>query len=133
MCALIEGYGADQGATILISTDGGISKQKFSTRLFWKTLSMTGLLVIAKPLYCIVNMSLVMRKPAICICENNLKTQNREAAFVFTTWIVQSLFYLNPKFQASIVIFCSCTAWFVSAQVGNQNVGFLTLRLICSS
>ena len=47
-----------------------------------------------------------MRKTAFCICENKDTDQlrgNREAdhAFVFATWIVQSLFYLNPKFQAS--------------------------------
>ena len=27
-------------------------------------------------------------------------------------------------------IYYGCTAWFVSDQVGNQNVGFHTLRLI---
>ena len=26
------------------------------------------------------------------------------SAFIFTTWIVQSLFYLNPKFQASSIL-----------------------------
>ena len=35
------------------------------------------------------------------------------SAFVFATRIVQSLYYLNPKFQASD-IFYSCTARFVS-------------------
>ena len=49
-----------------------------------------------------------MRKLAFCICKNKDADQlrgNREAklirAFVFATRIVQSLFYLNPKFQAS--------------------------------
>ena len=49
-----------------------------------------------------------MRKPEFCICENKDADQlrgNREAdlisAFVFATWIVQSLYFLNPKFQAS--------------------------------
>ena len=56
-------------------------------------------------------MSLVMRKPDFCICENKDADQlrgNREAvtaklisAFVFATKIVQSLYFLNPKFQAS--------------------------------
>ena len=32
-----------------------------------------------------------------------------------------------------LAIFCSCTAWIVSDQVGNQNVGFLTTRLIFNS
>ena len=51
--------------------------------------------------------SLVMRKPAFCICENKTKTQISFAvtaklisAFVFDTRIVQSLYFLNPKFQA---------------------------------
>ena len=30
-----------------------------------------------------------------------------------------------------LAIFCSCTAWFVLDQVGNQNVGFLMTRLKC--
>ena len=47
-----------------------------------------------------------MGKPTICIGENKDADQlrgNREAdhAFVFATWIVQFLFYLNLKFQAS--------------------------------
>ena len=48
-------------------------------------------------------MSLVMRKPAFCICENKDTDQLRCncEAFVFAIWIVQSLYYLNPKFQAS--------------------------------
>ena len=39
------------------------------------------------------------------------------------TWIVQSLFYLNPKFQASI-IFCGCTAQFMSDLVRNPEDRF---------
>ena len=45
-----------------------------------------------------------MRKPALCICENKDADQLRGkliSAFVFATWIVQSLYFLNPKFQAS--------------------------------
>ena len=47
-----------------------------------------------------------MRKPDFCICENKGADQlhgDREAdhVFVLAIWIVQSLFYLNPKFQAS--------------------------------
>ena len=53
-------------------------------------------------------MSLVMRKPDFCICENKDADQlcrNRTAdqRLCFATWIVQSLFFLNPKFQASSV------------------------------
>ena len=55
-------------------------------------------------------MSLVMRKPAFCICIAYAKTKTQISfavtaklisAFVFATWIVQSLYFLNPKFQAS--------------------------------
>ena len=49
-----------------------------------------------------------MRKPAFCICENKDADQlrgNPEAdqrlCFRYIPYIVQSLFYLNPKFQAS--------------------------------
>ena len=47
-----------------------------------------------------------MRKPAFCICENKDADQlrgNREAdqRLVFATRIVQSLYFLNLKFQAS--------------------------------
>ena len=51
-------------------------------------------------------MSRVVRKPAFCICENKDADQlcrNREAVqlFVFPTKLEQSLYFLNPKFQAS--------------------------------
>ena len=47
-----------------------------------------------------------MRKLAFCIWENKDADQlhgNRKAdqRLVFTTYIVQSLYFLNPKFQAS--------------------------------
>ena len=47
-----------------------------------------------------------MRKPDFCIGENKGADQlrgNREAdqRLCFRYWIVQFLFYLNPKFQAS--------------------------------
>ena len=45
-----------------------------------------------------------MRKPAFCICENkdtDTVTAKLISAFVFSTGIVESLYYLNPKFQAS--------------------------------
>ena len=43
-------------------------------------------------------LSLVVRKPALCI---HAKTKTQISAFVFAIRIVQSLYYLNPKFQAS--------------------------------
>ena len=65
-----------------------------------------------------------MGKPATCICENKGADQlrgNREAisfavtaklisAFVFATRIVQFLFYLNLKFQASSSFLCLCSS-----------------------
>ena len=41
-----------------------------------------------------------MRKGDYCLCENKGADQLR-SNFVFATRIVQFLFYLNPKFQAS--------------------------------
>ena len=43
-------------------------------------------------------------KPTICICKNGkyAVTAKLISAFVFATRIVQVLFYLHPKFQASI-------------------------------
>ena len=55
-------------------------------------------------------MSLVMRKPTFCVYIIYAKTKTQISfvvtaklisAFVFATRIVQSLFYLNTKFQAS--------------------------------
>ena len=59
-------------------------------------------------------MSLVMRKPAFCVCKNKDADQLRSSgklisAFVFATRLVQSFFYLNPKFKAS-----SHLLWFFS-------------------
>ena len=58
-----------------------------------------------------------MGKPTICIGENKDADQLRGkisfavtakliSAFVFATRIVQFLFYLNPKFQASSSLLC---------------------------
>ena len=54
------------------------------------------------------------------------------SAYVFATWIIQFLSYLNPNFQASS-LFCDCAAWFVSDLFGNHIVGFLVLRLKLSN
>ena len=48
-----------------------------------------------------------MRKPDFCLCENKDADQLRSntaqliSAFVFAIRVVKSLYYLNPKFQAS--------------------------------
>ena len=57
-------------------------------------------------------MSRPMGKPTICICENKGADQLRGytakliSAFVFATRIVQFLYFLNPKFQASSSFLC---------------------------
>ena len=49
-------------------------------------------------------MSIFMRKPAFCICQNTV---------AFATKIVLSLFFINQKFQAS-----SYLVWLVLVPVG---------------
>ena len=49
-----------------------------------------------EPLY---SMSLNMRKQTLCISEN--KDSKPISIFVFAKWIVQSLYFLNLKFQWS--------------------------------
>ena len=56
-------------------------------------------------------MSRIIRKPAFCICQKKaqiscavtaqLNTTQLISAFVFATYTVQSLFFLNPNFLAS--------------------------------
>ena len=52
------------------------------------------------------HLSRIVRKPAFCICEKKTQisfavTAKLISAFVFAIRIVQCLYYLNPKFQAS--------------------------------
>ena len=59
-----------------------------------------------KPMMTKHHLSLVVRKPAFCICENKdtdqlAVTAKLISAFVFATRIVQYLLSLNTKFQAS--------------------------------
>ena len=49
----------------------------------------------------------------------SVAAQQRIRAFDFTTWIVQALFFLNLKFQASSHLISVSTAWFGSDLVGN--------------
>ena len=56
-----------------------------------------------------VNMSRIMRKPEFCLCENKSADQLQVTAklictFVFATRIVQFVFFLNLKFQASSML-----------------------------
>ena len=66
-----------------------------------------------------------MRKPAFCICENKDADQLREAdqRLFFATQIVQSIYFLNTKFQASSQM-CGCRARFVWDLVGNPENRF---------
>ena len=65
-----------------------------------------------------------MRKPAFCICENKDADQLRGitakliSTFVFATLIVQSLYYLKPKFQASAVQPGLCRTWSETPKTG---------------
>ena len=57
------------------------------------------------------NMSRLVGKPTICIGENKgadqqAKTKAQISAFVFATRILQFLYFLNPKFQASSSFLC---------------------------
>ena len=69
-----------------------------------------------------------IRKPTKCLGENKgAVTAKLISAFVFTIRIVdivQSLFFLNPKFKL-LACFCDCTSWFVSDLVETQMVCFL--------
>ena len=75
-----------------------------------------------------------MRKTTFCICENKdadqLLSNSKADRRLRFRYIVQSLFFLNPEFKP-LAIFCSCTAWFVSDQAGNQNIDFLMTQLNC--
>ena len=73
-------------------------------------------------------MSLVMRKPAFCKCENKDADQlcgNRTAdqRLCFRYIDTQSLCFLNPNFKP-LAKFSDCTARFVSDLVGNPDDRF---------
>ena len=69
-----------------------------------------------------------MRKPDFCNAKTKTQisftvTAKLISAFVFATRIVQSLYLLNPKFQASSIL-SDCNARFVSDLVGNPEDRF---------
>ena len=83
------------------------------------------------------HMSRVMRKPFFALCENKDADQlrgNREADQRLCFRYTDSTIPLLPKFEISSLKPSSvtCTTWFVSDEVGNQNAGFLMTRLIRS-
>ena len=66
------------------------------------------------PLTSHLYLSRLMGKPTICIGENKDADQLRgNRVFVFATRIVQFLFYINPKFQASSCFLCLYMSVFV--------------------
>ena len=68
-------------------------------------------------------MSRYTRKQTICICKTKGADQlcsNCTAQLISTFVFVQSLFFLNQKFQAS----CDCTGWFVLDLVRQLNFFF---------
>ena len=75
------------------------------------------------------NMSLVIRKPDFCICENKDADQlrgNREADQRLCFRNIDSTIPLLPKYEISksLTIFCGCEARFVSDLVGNPEDRF---------
>ena len=80
------------------------------------------------------NMSRVIRKPTFCICANKDADQfrgNREAnQRLCFRYIDSTIHLLSTSEILSLAIFCSCTASFVSDQVGNQHDVFLITRFI---
>ena len=76
-----------------------------------------------------------MRKPAFCICENkdpDAVTTELISDFVFATRILQSLYFLNPKYQASSHLLWQYSLVCVGPGQRKTKTGFLT-RLIWNS
>ena len=77
----------------------------------------------------VCHMSLVVRKPAFCICENKDADQlrgNREADQHLCFSLMDSTIplLLKSKKIKPLAIFCGCTARFVSDLVGNPEDRF---------
>ena len=71
-----------------------------------------------------------MKNPLFCIWENKDTDQlrgDREADQRLCFRYIDSTI---PLLSKPLAMFCSCTAWFLSDVVGNQNIGFLMTRLI---
>ena len=74
-------------------------------------------------------MSLVMRKPDFCICENKdadqlcgNRTADQRLCFRYTDSTIPLL--PRPERFKPITIFCGCTGWFVRDLVGNPEYRF---------
>ena len=86
--------------------------------------------------FMLINLSLVVRKPAFCICENKDADQLRSnyCAADQRRWFryTDSTIPLLPIYEIFklLAIFCGCTAWFVLDLSEIPKTGFLTTRLI---
>ena len=82
----------------------GCSKSWLHTKVIPLVLSCIPIML--HQMFIAASMSHVMRKPDFCICEKKAQisfmvTVKLISAFVFATWIVQSLYFVNQKFLAS--------------------------------
>ena len=100
----------------------------------WKTHDIGFLATKLIILLCCMDLSRIKRKPAFCICKNKDADQlhgNRAAdqcLFFFASQIVQSLYFLNPKFRASDHLLWLYSP--VCVGTGRKQTGFLAMRLI---
>ena len=53
----------------------------------------------------------MIHQPGVCV-------PLRALFLVYTAWIGQAVYFLNPNFNP-LIIFCSCAVWFVSDRVRN--------------
>ena len=105
----------------------------FSNHFIFKSAFRTVIRYVLMKLFIIINkmyLSRVMKKQRFCISEIKDTDQlrsNGEADLRLCFCYIDSTI---PLLFKPLAIFCSCTAWFVSDQVGNQNVGFIMMGLI---
>ena len=89
------------------------------------------------PMWWLIYMSRVIRKPAICICENNgadmLRCNLETDQHVCFHYMDSTIFLLSKSKISSLKpIFCARKARFVWDLFGNHIVGFLMIWLICT-
>ena len=93
----IENYGINYGDHLsnnILWAEMVIGRNGYGPKWSWTEMVMGR--NDPEPLY---NMSRDVRKQTLCICQN--KDAKRISVFVFAKWIVQSLYFLNLKFQWS--------------------------------
>ena len=75
-------------------------RQTLSLRKHYNSWPRSLKSTFVRRVFMLINLSLSVRKPAFCICENKDADQLRSNC-VFTTRIVQSLYFLYTKLQVS--------------------------------